>query len=308
MNWLEEHPYLTGGLVLAVIVLFLVLRGRSSASASTVQAGPSDALQAASLQAQVQQQSVQAAADVQNNQTGAALAAHLADVQASLAAIAATKTIELQKITTEGNTAVYGARAGLEAVQSTNLAQADIADTASTAGVQIAGISANRDIQIAGIQAPVSLAAIQANLAAVESTNQTSLGVAGINANAAVNINAANVAGAESIANTQASVPLAATAAQVTLGTQAISAQAAAIQAQIAAQQNAVNQAYQAIPGIGGSPNRVAVISATLGQTPIGVAAEGASATSAAAGSGVWSSFWQGLFGAAPKVVQAVAP
>lgn len=316
MNWIEEHPYLTGGLVLAVIVLFLVLRGRSSASSTVVQAGPSDAVQAATLQAQVQQQSVQAAADVQNQQTGAALTAHLADVQAQLDAISAGKAVSLQSTISGQTTAEYQAAAGLQAVQSTNLAQSDIADTAVAGNVQIAGIqtqgaidlakvTGGTQVALAGIQAPVSLAAIQAALDATKSTNATSVDVANINANAATTINSTNVAGAEKIAETATVVPLAQTQAQVTLGSQGIAAELAALQSEIDARTAAVNQAYAALPHIGGSPNRVAVISATLNQPQIGTAAEGASAASAVAGSSVWSSFWSGLFGAGGKVATA---
>lgn len=55
MHWIKEHPYLTGGLILAVIIFF-ALRSKASAASSNgpngvVTVGPSDSTQALALQA-----------------------------------------------------------------------------------------------------------------------------------------------------------------------------------------------------------------------------------------------------------------
>lgn len=68
VQWIEEHPYLTGGLVLAVVVLWVIIRNRSQASqnAQTVYSGgPSENLQALELQSGLQLQSSQLAAQTQ---------------------------------------------------------------------------------------------------------------------------------------------------------------------------------------------------------------------------------------------------
>lgn len=85
--WAKEHPYLAGSLAIGVFLLYLVWRGRSSAAAASGGAvyGPSDALQAADLQAGAQLQMAQIGAGVQTGNTNAALAANefatSADVQ-----------------------------------------------------------------------------------------------------------------------------------------------------------------------------------------------------------------------------------
>jgi hypothetical protein len=298
MSWIEDHPYLAGTLAVFLIVLFFVFRSRTSGSSSQVVSGPSDAVQIATLQAQNQSQGIQAAADVQSLQTQAALAAALANVQASQDATTAARDVALQNILTGGATAQYQAAVGLQATESTNQTASDIASTNAGAAVDIADITGNTQVKLATIQAPVTLAQIQASLDALKSTNETSLGIAGVNAKAATTINAQNVSGAENIATTNTLVPLAQTQGQVNLVTLGINAQLQALLAQIEAQQNVQNQAFQALPGVGGSPNRVAVITAALGQPGASAAASAASATSAAAGASEWGNFWNGLFGA----------
>lgn len=53
IEWIKEHPYLSGGLAFVVVVLFVVLRNRSNSSSATplvYQNGPSDAISALSIQ------------------------------------------------------------------------------------------------------------------------------------------------------------------------------------------------------------------------------------------------------------------
>lgn len=55
LDWIKEHPYLTGGLVLASIVLYMIWRSSSTSTSSTnpniVTTGPSDTIQAMEIQA-----------------------------------------------------------------------------------------------------------------------------------------------------------------------------------------------------------------------------------------------------------------
>ncbi len=331
MDWIREHPYLAGTLAVFVVVLFLVFRARSSASTSqqvAVASGPSDALQAASLQAQVQQQGIQAAADVSSQQTGAALAAHLADVQASLAQTSAARDVGLQAILTQGSTADYTAAAGLQAVEAQTGAAVNIADTQAGAGVQVAAIQGSTAVQLAGIQAPVYQAQIAAALAATENTNATSLGIAGIqgavtisgqqtslaasqDANAtAAKINEQNVGGAVQVAEIQAGTQ---NLAITTAGD--VSSHLIASQQEIASEQNTTygniwDQFFANLSagtfnkGGSGGANQVSVVGAFTGQPSVGAPAQAAQAASQNA----WSSFWNGLFGAGAKVATAAIP
>jgi hypothetical protein len=215
LDWIREHPYLSGTLAVFLVVLFLVFRARSSggSAAAQVQSGPSEGLQAASLQAQVQTQGIQAASDIQSQQTAAALAAHLADVEAQNATTSAARTVALQNILTSGETQQYATAAQLQASQSHDLSQADIAATVAGAQVEIAGfqiplaqIGSQRDIALAGIQAPILEAQIAAALEATKSTNATSVDLATINANRDTTLNAQTIGGAVDIATLQTGV------------------------------------------------------------------------------------------------------
>lgn len=74
-EWVEKHPYLTGSLALALILLFWLMR-RSSSTAQTqqvVSTGPSESLQALELQAGTQVQTAQLQAQTQVAAYNAAL-------------------------------------------------------------------------------------------------------------------------------------------------------------------------------------------------------------------------------------------
>ena len=65
INWIKEHPYLAGGLVLVVIVLIAILRKGSSASASqTATAATTDNTAALQANAAIQQMAYQAQTQV----------------------------------------------------------------------------------------------------------------------------------------------------------------------------------------------------------------------------------------------------
>ena len=67
-HYVEEHPYLSGGLVVGLVILFVVIRrsAESSSGGSVVSAGgPSESLQAAGISAGAQLQATQIAANVQ---------------------------------------------------------------------------------------------------------------------------------------------------------------------------------------------------------------------------------------------------
>src|SRR6266567_1924840 len=78
IEWVKEHPYLSGGIVLGAVILFFLLRGSGSGGARSAPAsagGPSEALQAAQLQASTQLQMSQNAGTAQTNLVNAQVAA-----------------------------------------------------------------------------------------------------------------------------------------------------------------------------------------------------------------------------------------
>lgn len=322
--WVKQHPYLSGTLALFLVVLFFVLRGRSGGSAAAGRAigpsGPSDALQAASLQAQVQQQGVQAAADAQSQTTAAALAVALAQNQTQADATTAARDVALQNIFTAGETAQYGSAAQLAAVNSTNAAQVNIADTAAQAGVQIAGIGAGRDITIAGIQGDVTKFGYAAQLQGLIDTNRTSvdlgtLQLAGLmdTNKSAVQVNLQNNETSRLGITTQGATQQLAisTVGDVQkLGIMADFGLASRGQdyAYDLQKQNETNywESIFANDRWGGGLNQVSALATITGQTPIGVAAAVGQTQSNVATSSAWSNILGSLFGSAAKVAAAV--
>jgi hypothetical protein len=183
--WIKQHPYLSGGLVLGLIVLIFVYRDYESAAAanaanaaaSTTAAGPDDAQVAAEAalgqaQAAVQAQQDQDNAAVQANQTNANAATQQSANE--LSAVQSTNQAQTAQTTTVAN-------AQLQAAQSQIAGQVSAANEAADAQVDIAGINAGADTQIAGIQAGVSIDQINANLAGLENTNATQLSITNSN-------------------------------------------------------------------------------------------------------------------------------
>lgn len=147
--WIEEHPYLTGSFVLGVILLYFVLRGGSSSSAgsstSTTATGASPALQAAQLQAGVQMQGIQAAAQDSANKVAGAVAVSQIQANADVTKAQLQYQENLQKIVTSGQVAFNTNDTALQTIQAQIGGQ-----------IQLASIGAGRDEQIAGIQADIA--------------------------------------------------------------------------------------------------------------------------------------------------------
>lgn len=103
--WIEEHPYLAGGVALGAVVLWVLVRGSGSSStaaaATTATAGPSDSLQAQAIAAGASVQQAQITANAQVQSYSAALAqaqmqANSADLQTVTAGQVALQTAALQ--------------------------------------------------------------------------------------------------------------------------------------------------------------------------------------------------------------------
>lgn len=137
VEWMKQHPLLTGTGIIALVVLFIVVRRAGSSAASA--GGPSDALQIATLQAQAGQSQLEAASN-----------AHTADLNAALQA----KTIDAQ-------TAALLAKFSITAQQ--NQSATDLAKTQAT-------ISGATDL--ATIQGAYQLSAVNADAASAIEINR----------------------------------------------------------------------------------------------------------------------------------------
>lgn len=195
MEWIRRHPYITGTLVLLLVVYF-VIRARRSATSGTqvIQAGPSDAVQQAQVAAGAAVQQSQIQANAQTNALNAALAAKQLDSATQEQIAQFQRDVALQSIVTQGNVAQGQTNAQL---------QAAIAQVGGQ--VQIAGAESGAQVQIAGIQAGVSKAQIDANLKAILDQNATQISLADIASK--TNISLADISSAlqENLAQTDLS-------------------------------------------------------------------------------------------------------
>ncbi len=105
---IEDHPYVSGSVVLGIIVLFFVSRSsgsKTSAPATVVQgqSGPSDNVQVAELQAATAAAASQNAGILANNQLNAALAAKQLDATTQTTANQLAAQVELEKLHVTGD-------------------------------------------------------------------------------------------------------------------------------------------------------------------------------------------------------------
>lgn len=335
MEWIQEHPYLSGGLVLSLLVLYLLLR-RSGGGTSVVSTGPSEALQAANLQAQTQQAGISAAANAQTQTLQAALAAKQIDAQVTQnaidattqqASIAAAMNLGIAKLSADAQLSAIDIGAQRDITVSgqqsdaakyiasvTADAQTKIAEGAYARDISVAGIGAARDVSVAGIQSTTLQAQYAAALATQKDIDATSLGInrdnwsgaaalASIQAGVDMHISDNNTGVANNYINTQGAVQL----ADLTF---AHDIQSQSIGAQFQLQSQNQSSFWASVMGNdrwGNGNQQVAALSAIVGQPAIGVAASSASAVQAQATASNWSAFWGGLFGTAQKGIAAAA-
>ena len=300
--WVKAHPYLSGGLILGLIVFYFIYRSISSSNAAAASATYNPAtdpsLLAAQLQAGTQTQLATTAATVAQNQTNAELAA----VQTSADALAAAK------------------------VQTG--AQVSLADIQTQGMVDLATIQTNGQVTIAGQAAQTQQDQIAAAEAEQASINATQLGLA----NVAAGVSIAGINYQTDVVNRQADIAYttlvqggettrAGISAAKTLGTQqiqqgttlglsAISAQKTIDLSQI----NVGGADYQALlasinagtynKGGQGGAYQISALQALTGQ-PVGGAAQNTASVAAASSASMWSKIVASLAGTATAAVGA---
>lgn len=203
-QWVKNHPYITGLGILAIgILVFVVTRSGGSQQIVTGSTGPSEALQAANLQAQSHAADTQAQVNAQQSELNAALAAKSIDAATALATVQAQRDVALQQVDSANKVAQTNADALVKAAtlqsDSQNIASqiaGQIAGVQSKAATDIAGIQSDTakagyaaSTTIAGIQANVQLAGISAQLAALRDTNATALAINSNDDNLAWHVN-----------------------------------------------------------------------------------------------------------------------
>jgi hypothetical protein len=230
--WIEEHPYLTGGAVLGIVILYFLLSSSSNSSPQVVQqsGGLSSADQASLAQTQIQTgaalQAQQNQATEQSNQLSAELAATQINANASTTANQLAAQTQLQNILTAGQVQNYSTDAGVTLGENTNATQLALAQVQTGGQVTLAGISAQENEYTAGTQASTLQAEYDAAVqsqgiisdaqtqqAQANSTTQQQIAdyaaqvqLAGINGTTAVNL--ANIGANENVVNNQTSANL----------------------------------------------------------------------------------------------------
>jgi hypothetical protein len=160
VEWMKQHPYLTGVAVIVAVILYFVMRSHGTSSGGGGGADPNV------LAAQVHQGDVQAAMDSQTRgynaslealalttQRDVALAKMGADIAGSQTAAALQLgTLQSNNQLSSSNESTYAA---LEAANIAAAAQQHLADTQASTAVTTATIDANKSMDLETIQAQV---------------------------------------------------------------------------------------------------------------------------------------------------------
>ena len=147
----KSHPFLIGGGLLAVVVLFYVLSKPKAAATSnfTFSTGPSDAQIQAGTAQQIATQADQTAVTLANINAGA----YVQGQQYSSATALGVAADQYGAIDTLGSlqayTTVTGDQTSLSATQNTNATNLALANVAGNTDLGIANVNANAEVQVA---------------------------------------------------------------------------------------------------------------------------------------------------------------
>lgn len=241
MDWIKQHPYLTAGLAVGLIVLYAVFRNIGSGSGTTVVSAPAPTTGSGDQLSAIQAQT----------SAGVATAQIQANVQ--------SQTIDAQKAVALGTLESQVIASGQQFQSQTDIATVQAGRDISVAqsGVDVAGIQANRDVAIAGTAASVAQIQAQTALEAVQANDAASVIINGVQTNALVDVNAQNNQTQQLAITTTGDVYK-----------QSITTQGQIAGQQLANQQTQVNQFFRAVDEndrFGSAGAQVATLSAILG-------------------------------------------
>ncbi len=172
-GWLKEHPILSGVLVLAAIFLFVILR--RGGGSQPVSSGPSEALQAAQMQAGLQQAQIDAASNANTQGLNAALAAKGLDTSAQMDAIHTLAQAQTDQAVIGAGSSNYQASLAADVANHQTTASLTASLAATDASLALGTTQANDALQ--GLQAQYSSAT---DIAQINATGATD--IAGIQA------------------------------------------------------------------------------------------------------------------------------
>jgi hypothetical protein len=165
--WIKEHPYLTGTLVLVIIILF-ALRSKASASSNgpngVVTVGPSDSTQALGLQANAAVQNATIAGQTQVQ--GYQAAVNIASLNASAADIQAGYARDVQLANIFAGSGVENNRTA--AALQLGLAQLGMTPTAPAPTPSPATASNPAPNPVISVVGPATVSSIQSNIGAAQ--------------------------------------------------------------------------------------------------------------------------------------------
>ena len=190
MNWIKKHPYISGSLVLLVVVYFVVRNSVGGSQQVTGTTGPSEALQAANLQASVQKDAIASQLRAQQMQLDAALAGKNIDAATALEIAKTQKDVANASLASQDAQARTTLEAILAQITGQNTlaginagAAQGMAQINADGSARIASINAGAATGIAGIQAGVNMANIAAQLEASKLATAAGVTIAGYGAN-----------------------------------------------------------------------------------------------------------------------------
>lgn len=274
--WIESHPYITGGAVLGLVILYFLLSSGSSsqqASASTGVAGTGlssadyTSLQEAQIQTGAQLQAQEDAGTEATNQLNAQVAATQINANAQTVQDNLAANVQLQNILTSGQVQSQANTIQGQLGLAQTGAQVSIAQTGATENEDIATTQANTlQAQYAdAIQSQQIVSDAQTQQAEANASTQTSI------ANYAAQVQLAGIGAQENQTNVEGAVTLAGIQTQGSVDTTAIQTQATEQENQLNYEGGVVSTVSGIVQsgvlnkGGSGGANQVSVLSSLLG-------------------------------------------
>jgi hypothetical protein len=170
VKWIKEHKWLTGGLVVGLFVLYLVVRRLASGGGSTsIQQAAINPTSTDTSAQDAQNAQIQAQLSALDKQLAGALAAKQIDAQV------ATHNVDTQLAGLKDTNAATTSQTGIVAG-----ANVEVTRLNTTAAVGIAGLETGRDITVAGIQKDIKFEEFRTALLSQLDVDRTKLAMEGL--------------------------------------------------------------------------------------------------------------------------------